>query len=186
MKKRRMKNKMTVKATKLVDWDVVRKAALATIWRDSDGSMPSDEWKKKMLLARHSPIEALIFLVEMREIPYWVSVHLVRHKVGITHWVSSQRDDRHENPLPRAEMPQGALVNHTMIINAQALIAVSRKRLCNLASGETRKLWSEVKRAIADIDPIMAWAMRPECEWCGDFCLEMKGCGAHDKMEFGL
>lgn len=177
---------MTVKATKLVDWDVVRKAALTTIWRDSDGSVPSDEWKKKILLARHSPMEALIFLVEIHEIPYWVSVHLVRHKVGITHWVSSQRDDRHENPLPRAEMPQGALVNHTMLINAQALIAVSKKRLCLLASSETRRVWLGVKRAIADVDPIMAWAMRPECEWCGGFCPEMNGCGACDKMEFGL
>lgn len=174
---------MTVTVTKLTDWSLVRKCALATVWRDAtDGAEPSSEWKRKILVARHSPIEALVFLVEIRDIPYWVSTHLVRHKVGVTHLVSSQRDDRHENPLPRAEMPQGALVNHTMFVNAQALIAVSRKRLCNLASKETRNVWHAVCVEMFKVDSDMAWAMRPECWWCGGKCPEMRGCGAMPKL----
>lgn len=169
---------MEINIERKTNWFDVRDAARATMWRLPDGKDPTSEWKRKILLARHSPIEALVFKVTMKDIPYWVSVHLVRHKVGITHWVSSQRDDRHDNPVPRAEMPQGALVTHTMFINAQALIAVSRKRLCSQASPETRQVWAAVKKTMESLDPDMAWAMRPECDWCGGYCPEMKGCGA--------
>lgn len=173
---------MEIEIERKTNWSDVRDAARATMWRLPDGKEPTSEWKRKILLARHSPIEALIFKVTMKDIPYWVSVHLVRHKVGITHWVSSQRDDRHENEVPRAEMPQGALVTHTMQINAQALIAVSRKRLCCQASTETRQVWAAVKKTMESLDPDMAWAMRPECDWCGGHCPEMKGCGARPPL----
>ena len=169
---------MEIKIERKTNWSDVRDAARTTMWKLPDGKEPTSEWKRKILLARHSPIEALIFKITMKDIPYWVSVHLVRHKVGITHWVSSQRDDRHNNPIPRAEMPQGALVTHTMLINAQALIAVSKKRLCNQASPETRNVWHAVCAEMFKVDAEMAWAMRPECDWCGGHCPEMKGCGA--------
>lgn len=55
--------------------------------------MPSDEWKRRILDAGHSPIRTLMFTVRM-EIPYYVSVHFVRHKVGVEHYVRSQRNDR--------------------------------------------------------------------------------------------
>lgn len=173
---------MTVTAELLTTWNDVRTAARATMWKLADDVEPSPVWKRRILLARHSPIESLVFRVTMTDVPYWVSVHLVRHKIGVTHYVSSQRDDRHDNEIPRAEMPQGALVNHTMLINAQALIAVSRKRLCNLASRETKEVWMAVKNAIASVDIDMAWAMRPECYWCGMLCPEMHGCGLCDPM----
>lgn len=173
---------MEIKIERKTSWSDVRDAARATMWRLPDGKEPDSEWKRKILLARHSPIEALVFKVMMKDIPYWVSVHLVRHKVGITHWVSSQRDDRHENEVPRAEMPQGALVTHTMQINAQALIAVSKKRLCNLAAKETRSIWHAVCCEMYKVDTEMAWAMRPECDWCGGYCPEMRGCGKCPSM----
>lgn len=173
---------MEVKVTPVSDWSIVKKAACTTMWKIPTDKEPSSTWKKKILLARHSPIEGLLFLIELKEIPYYVSVHLVRHKIGITHWVSSQRDDRHDNVVPRKDMPQGALVNHTMLVNAQALIAISKKRLCGLASAETRQLWREVKRVIGEIDPEMAWAMQPECWWCGLRCPEMRGCGLYPPM----
>lgn len=168
---------MEIKITRMTNWSDVRKAALTTMWKCGDDKEPSSEWKRKILLARHSPIEALMFRIELIGIPYWVSVHLVRHKVGVSSYVSSQRDDRHDNAVPRAKMPQGALVNHTMVLNAQALIAISKKRLCNLASTETRLTWLAVRGAMMDVDPDMAWAMRPECLWCGGRCPEMRGCG---------
>lgn len=168
---------MEIKITKMTSWSDVRKAALTTMWKYGDDKEPSSEWKRKILLARHSPIEALMFRIELIGIPYWVSVHLVRHKVGITHFVSSQRDDRHSNAVPRAEMPQGALVNHTMVLNAQAIIAISKKRLCYLASQETRNVWLDVREAMFEVDADVAWAMRSECVWCGDRCPEMRGCG---------
>lgn len=173
---------MNVTVTRLTDWNVVKQAACTTMWKTPTDKEPSSKWKRKILMARHSPIESLLFLVDMREIPYWVSVHLVRHKIGITHWVSSQRDDRHQTDTPRSEKPQGELVNHLMLINAQALIAVSKKRLCMLASKETRALWNEVRNQVKLVDPDMAWAMRAECWWCGHKCPEMLGCGKYEPL----
>ena len=175
---------MKVCVTPLTGWKEVKRAACATMWRCPDGDEPSSEWKRRILVARHSPIEALMFRVEMYGIPSWVSVHLVRHKIGVTHYVSSQRDDRHDNPKPRAEMPQGTPVNHTMVLNAQALIAISKKRLCKCASKETREVWLAVKAEVEKVDREMAWAMRPECDWCGGRCPEIRGCEGRAKLDW--
>jgi thymidylate synthase ThyX len=64
-----------------------------------------------------------------------------------------------------------------MTANAQALINISRKRLCSCASKETREAWKQVQEAIREIDPIMASKMVPECIYRG-FCPEfMNPCG---------
>ena len=72
----------------------------------------------------------------------WISTHFVRHNKGIDHWVSTQRSDR--TGVPRDKKPQDALVNHECEANAQAMINISRKRLCNQAAIETRAAWREV------------------------------------------
>ena len=64
-----------------------------------------------------------------------------------------------------------------MTANAQALISISRKRLCNCASKETREAWKQVQDAIRKVDPVMADKMVPECIYRG-FCPEfMNPCG---------
>ena len=74
-------------------------------------------------------------------------------------------------------MPQGAVNDMDMTANVQALINISRKRLCNCASPETRKAWQQVKEEIRKIDPVLADKMVPECLYRG-FCPEwMNSCG---------
>lgn len=71
-----------------------------------------------------------------------------------------------------------------MTANAQSLINISRKRLCSCASKETREAWIQVKSAIAEIDPIMASKMVPECIYRG-FCPEfMNPCGYSKTEKF--
>ena len=53
------------------------------------------ELKKKYLTSEHSPIRYLRFIIRM-EIPYCNSVHFVRHKLGVEHFVQSQRNDRQD------------------------------------------------------------------------------------------
>ena len=159
---------------KLTDWDLVYKLALLTEGKDSHDKCPSDDWCKRMLESEHSPVRALQFVWTFEGIPYWVSVHLSRHKIGIEHYVSTQRTDR--TGVERDDLPQGALVSHTCIANAQALINISRKRLCHKASYETRQAWEMLRDAIGEVDQIMASAMMPECEYRKG-CHEMKGCG---------
>lgn len=156
-------------------WREVADAARTTVNMESGTKEPSDSWKKKMLLAEHSPIRQLIFKWKWIDLKYWVSVHIVRHKFGIEHWVRTQRSDR--TGTNRDELPQGALVEHECEANAQAIIYISRKRLCMQAAPETRNAWKEVVEEIRKVEPILAECCVPECVYRGGWCPEFKPCG---------
>ena len=104
---------------------------------------PSDNFKRKILRAEHSPIRSLIFCFKISNIKSWVATHFVRHHVGVEKWVRTQRTDR--TGVNRDELPQGAEVEMELEANAQALINMSRKRLCNQASPETREVMEAIK-----------------------------------------
>lgn len=163
-------------------WKRVLNAARRTIGKQSLDKEPTDSWKAKMLLAEHSPIRLLEYDWSWSDIMQWVTTHLVRHHEGCEKFVHTQRGDRRTlleeyNVSSRNELPQGATNDMDMTANAQALINISRKRLCSCASKETREAWQQVKAAIAEIDPVMASKMVPECIYRG-FCPEfMNPCG---------
>jgi hypothetical protein len=158
-------------------WSKVKRAARTTISKEGEGAYPSDSWKKTILLAEHSPIRKIRFSWKWKQLKSWISVHFVRHKFGIEHWVTTQRSDR--TGVNRDKSPQDAPVSHECEANAQALIFISRRRLCNQASAETRQAWAEVKAEVAKNDPILASVMVPECIYRG-FCPEFKSCGYVD------
>lgn len=166
----------------VTSWKRVLNAARRTIGKDQLNKEPSDSWKAKMLLAEHSPIRLLEYDWSWGEIRQWVTAHLVRHHEGCEKFVHTQRGDRRKiledyEVETRDELPQGALNDMDMTANAQALINISRKRLCNCASKETREAWIQVKEAIAEVDPVLASKMVPECLYRG-FCPEfMNPCG---------
>lgn len=155
-------------------WGKVKRAARTTINREGEGQYPSDEWKKSILLAEHSPIRKIKLSWKWTGLKSWVSVHFVRHKIGIEHWVRTQRTDR--TGINRDELPQGSLVEHECEADAQALINISRKRLCNQASPETREAWKEVIEELKLHDPALASVCVKECVYRG-FCPEMYPCG---------
>lgn len=167
---------MIVRVKQATSWARAYWAALRTEGKDSRGKEPSDKWKKKMLLCEHSPIRTVEWDIEVQSIRQWVTVHLVRHWLGFIPFVHSQREDRRELPVSRDELPQGSLNDMAVSVNAQALINVSRKRLCSQASKETREAWQAVKGKIGEVDPVMASVMVPECVYRG-FCPERRCCG---------
>ena len=156
------------------NWQDVKNATMNTIGKDK-GAYPSSDWKRRLLLSEHSPIRKLHIGWKWSGLKYWVSVHLVRHKYGIEHFVSTQRTDR--TGISRDEMPQNSLVNHECEANAQALINISRKRLCSCASPETRQAWQQVKSEIALVEPELASVMVKECVYRNGLCPEMFTCG---------
>lgn len=169
---------MEVKITRFTGWDVVVDEARRTAWKDSLGHEPSHDFKMRALMSRHSPIQAHLFRIQFKDIPYWVSVHFVRHHMVDGHWVSSQRPDRSPTGVNRDELPQGALVNHDIILNAQEILYISKKRLCNQASMETRAAWRMVVDELNRIgEKELAAFCKPECWWCGNQCPEPKSCG---------
>lgn len=162
-------------------WKRALNAARRTVGKKPLEKDPSKNWEAKVLLAEHSPIRLVEFDWTWKDIKQWATAHLVRHHAGTEKFVHSQRGDRRAilddyGVETRDELPQGALNDMDMTCNAQALINISRKRLCNCASKETREAWQQVKDAIEEIDPVMADKMVPECVYRG-FCPELTSCG---------
>ena len=118
--------------------------------KDTD-KPPTLEWKKRILKAQHSPIRMLTFLIEFKNLPSWVSVHLVRH-VHATPFVSTQRNDRgqREEGYDRRKAPQDTPVSMMWYMNAEELITIAHKRYCMLASSETRAVVSRMCNMIEE------------------------------------
>jgi len=159
---------------RITEQRLIKVEALATVDKKIVNE-PTESWLKKMYLSEHSPIRAEMFRVVMT-VPSWVSVHFVRHKIGVEHWVSTQRDDRKTYTMSRAKMPQDTPVKHEMLLNAQAFIFISRRRLCTCASKETRIAWRRVLNELKEVAPVLESVCVPECVYRG-FCPEITKCG---------
>ena len=85
-----------------------------------------------------------------------------------------------------AEQPIGRLssVNHRMLLNAQHLIDMSRKRLCHKASVETTEVMTLIKEAIREVDPALAKYMVRECVYRGGYCHEPRACGKYNVKRY--
>lgn len=166
------------------DWKRVLNAARRTVGKHPITKEPSNEFKRKILLAEHSPIRLLEYDFTWNDIKMWVSTHLVRHHEGCEKFVSTQRTDRSEvlRGLNRDELPQGLLNDMDMTCNAQAFINISRKRLCRCASKETRDAWKLVIEYLREVDPILAEKCVPECLYRG-FCPEFDRCCGYVNTE---
>lgn len=155
------------------DWMECKDAALTTVGKKAV-NLPDDVWKKKILLSEHSPIRELWFKVRM-VIPYYVSVHLVRHHEGVNHFVQSQRNDR-QDKYDRKKAPQDSMVIHEMSFNAQALLYMANKRLCKKADEKTREIMQDICKLISFNCPEFKDFLVPQCEKLG-YCPEFDPCG---------
>lgn len=186
------------------DWIRVVNAARRTWGKKPIDHEPSDKFKRKILLAEHSPIRLLEYDFTIEDIRQWVTVHLVRHHEGCEKFVHTQRQDinkeienitgeiiricKEEGLLrqgwrERDYMFQGECNDMDMTCNAQAFMNISRKRLCyGCASEETRFAWLLVISALINIDPILAEKCVPECVYRG-FCPETDRCCGYVNTE---
>lgn len=161
------------------DWLFCRQCTLNTVGKTTT-KLPTDEWKIKLLESEHSPIRTLWFGFKL-EIPYWVSVHLVRHKIGVEHFVSTQRDDRHiERVISREDKPQGELVSHIIYVNAAEFVNIAHMRLCNQASAETRLVVEEMVRLAVESNPEFKTVLVPKCVYRNGKCTEFTPCYKKD------
>ena len=160
------------------DWMLAKECAYETIGADAE-TPPTDEWKRKILKARHSPIRELPFVFKIEGIPYWVAMHLVRHHVGCQPYVQTQRNDR-QGKYDRNEAPQGALVNMMWSMNAESLMNIANKRLCSKASFETRAVVDTMCFKVKQVCPEFADFLVPDCVYKGG-CHEIRGCGLYGR-----
>lgn len=162
-------------------WRDIADSARTTIGLEEGTQQPSSNWKRRMLLAEHSPIRQLILKWKWIDLKSWVSVHFVRHWLGIIHWVKSQRTDR--TGIDRNKLHQDSLVTHEAEANSQAIINISRRRLCSCASPETREAWQAFLDSFKNIEPELYSVCVKDCIYRG-WCYEYKSCGFHKKEEF--
>lgn len=168
---------MLIEIKQVTPWSRALTAARRTVHKRSLGDKePTDEWKRKILLAHHSPIRLVEYDITIMGIPYWVAMHLVRHHEGVQFFVGTQRDDRVKNDCSRDELPQGTLVDMMISANAEALMNISAKRLCGQAAAETRKVWRAVVEELRHVDPVLAERCVPRCI-VERGCNELKPCG---------
>lgn len=163
------------------DWMLCKTCTLVTVSKESS-TPPSDEWKIKLLKSNHSPIRTLEFCFRLSDIPYWVSVHLVRHVHAIP-FVSTQRDDRQLN-YKRGEARQDAPVTMCWFVNAEELITIAHKRLCSQSSKETRELIQMICDKVIEVNPEFKELLVPNCVYRGGLCDEFNCCGLNSKYRF--
>ena len=155
------------------DWMEVKRRALVTVGK-TPLMPPTEDWKYKILRARHSPIRYLRFSFLLEDIPYWVSVHLVRH-IHAQPYVKSQRNDRQAD-YDRTKAPQDAPVTMIWDMNAEELMVIANKRLCHQASEETRNVVKAMCYLVKEVCPEFHGLLVPMCKHNGTECHEMTPC----------
>jgi hypothetical protein len=159
------------------DWEEVVNDCRSTVGKEALGHTPSPTFKKKILLAEHSPIRDISFKWKWENIKSWITVHWVRHKWEC--FVRSQRTDR--TGVDRDKMPQDALVDFTGEANVQHLIDTMRKRLCYQAAPETRAYAEDLKKVITEREPEIGNVLVPNCIYRGG-CPEIHSCGLYSNF----
>lgn len=159
------------------DWQEVVDDCRATVAKPPLGKEPSDAWKRGILISEHDPIRDIEVKFSWN-IPYWVAMHWKTHI-----WRSrtnSQRNDR-QSKYDRNKAPQDSPVIFVGDANIQHLIDTDRKRLCFMASPETRACAVSLKKELRTVEPQASDVLVPNCVYrCG--CPEPNGCGWFDRM----
>lgn len=156
------------------DWQIIKDNALFTIHKFGGGQYPSQDWKRRILLAEHSPIRSGRLIIEVHDVPSYVIGHIVRHNIGFMPFVATLRSDRTEyadGKTPDRNTPNSVRFEG----NYQSFINISRKRLCGQASEKTREFWSAVMAAVAEYVPELYFVCVPECVYRGG-CPEFNMC----------
>ena len=160
------------------DWEEVVNDCRATVGKAELGKEPSRAFKRSIMISEHDPIRDIEVKFRWRNIKYWVAMHWKTHI-----WRSrtnTQRNDRQDH-YDRNKAPQDSLVEFIGDPNAQHLIDTWRKRLCRMASKETREYAEDLKVVLRTVEPEISDVLVPNCIYrCG--CPEEWGCHWYNKM----
>ena len=163
------------------DWSEVVDDCRSTVGKPPLGHEPSGDFKRKILIAEHSPIRDISVKWIWKGIKSWIATHWSRHKFEC--FIRTQRSDR--TGVDRDKLPQDAPVDFTGEANTQALIDTMRKRLCRKAAPETREYAEDFKAALHEIEPEISDVLVCNCVYRG-FCPEMQSCGMWENLAKNL
>lgn len=152
-----------------VNWQAIKSACMTTISKQAGDKEPSKEWKRKLLICRHSPIRRGIISWKWENIPYAISTHFARHHEGCEKFIGTERTDR--TNIDREQRSQMNYVPMEMDANIQALMSIAERRLCMCADPTTREYMEALVEEIRKYDEDIAWSLVPQCVRCGG-CVE--------------
>lgn len=160
----------------------IREAGLITQNKEcAKDSIMSMNLLHKYLISEHSPIRAMKLKIILYDISYNESVHIVRHWVGIDHYVKSNRPD-----IAKKERSVNDTVNHQIICSPASLINIAQQRLCFTTSKGTREIILSLKNQLEshkdesynEISKMLV----PKCVYRSG-CPEFKNCGFFAKYK---
>lgn len=163
-----------------INWLAIKNACRTTVSMKDSSIEPSSEWKRKLLICRHSPIRKGSICWRWPEIPYAISTHFARHHEGCEKFISTSREDR--TGVDRTERSQMAPVKMEMVANMEALLNISERRLCMCADPTTIKYWKDLLEKIKEIDPDLYWACVPQCVAKGGCCEPFSDCNFYKNL----
>lgn len=159
------------------DWEEVVNDCRATVGKPPLGKEPSRKFKREILISEHSTIRSISIKWIWHNIASWVATHFSRHKWEC--FIRTQRTDR--TGVNRDKLPQDSPVNFVGEANPQHLIDTARKRLCRMASRQTRKYMEDFKTTLHEYEPEISDVMVPNCIYrCG--CPEPSGCRWYETL----
>ena len=176
---------MKVEITRVTSWKDVLNAARFTQRKKPLDKEPSNDFKRNIIRAEHSPLRCLMFNIDLYDIPYYVAMHFRTHKLVHAPFVSTSRPDIDGNQKPRNEQKKDEPVNMRLFLDAQEIIAISKVRLCTKAESKTRSIWKQVVNELYKQEPLLAIACVPSCIY-RNMCPELKCCGYADSDAYLL
>lgn len=168
---------MEVIITKFTSIEEAKKCIETSVYSKTFKSHLKD--LRKLYFTEHSPMYSQIFMLELKQIPYYLHTHLRTHKTHfITETVTTGRldmgaDETEFHSTDYRHRP----VNMIIMCNAKTLIDISRKRLCSKADSEMRDLWNKVRDIMKSVDKELYRYMVPQCVYRGGICPEVFGTG---------
>ena len=163
-----------------VNWQAIKSACMTTISKQAGDKEPSKEWKRKLLICRHSPIRRGIISWKWENIPYAISTHFARHHEGCEKFIGTERTDR--TNIDREQRSQMNYVPMEMDANIQALMSIAERRLCMCADPTTREYMEALVEEIRKYDEDIAWSLVPQCVRCGGCVEPFSNCQYYDSI----
>lgn len=167
-----------------VNWKEIKNACRQTVNMGESKIEPNNEWKRKLLICRHSPLRLGTVLWQSEGVMSYVANHIVRHNVGCTPFVGTSREDR--TGVPREQRKQTDTVSMQMVANIESLLNISERRLCSCADKNTIKYWETVIEAIKEYDEDIYWACVPQCIRCGGCVEPFSNCSFYENFSKDL
>lgn len=139
------------------------------------------EWWIKQIIANHSTLRCVHFrLVDTR--PKSVIMQIIRATKGHPQpEVQSSRPDWNNGKERSSDPYEDKLFmqDHT----AESFISMAKQRLCCRTEERTRKFMNELVTVLKQSkDPFLkavGYCCKPQCEWAGNKCTEIKSCGRY-------